>query len=80
MTAALAETQAWFPVNASDRVWAQLSTVAQRVATMLRYLVQLATFLAPRKTLGHPAGSARIPTTASAVTAGSDVSSTASET
>jgi site-specific recombinase XerD len=49
MTVALAETQAWFPTNASNREWAQLSSTApQLVATMRRYLVQLTTFLAPR--------------------------------
>jgi site-specific recombinase XerD len=41
--------QAWFPSNASNREWAQMSSVApQFVATMRRYLVQLTTFLAPR--------------------------------
>ncbi len=41
--------QAWFPSNASNRDWAQMSSAApQLVATMRRYLVQLTTFLAPR--------------------------------
>ncbi len=41
--------EAWFPTNASNREWAQLSTRApQLVATMRRYLLQLTTFLAPR--------------------------------
>jgi site-specific recombinase XerD len=39
----------WFPSNASNREWAQMSGAApQFVATMRRYLVQLTTFLAPR--------------------------------
>lgn len=41
--------EAWFPTNASNREWAQLSAEApQLVATMRRYLLQLTTFLAPR--------------------------------
>lgn len=41
--------QPWFPSNASNREWAQMSAAApQFVATMRRYLVQLTTFLAPR--------------------------------
>lgn len=41
--------EAWFPTNASNREWAQLSAQApQLVATMRRYLLQLTTFLAPR--------------------------------
>ena len=40
---------AWFPTDASNQEWADLSTKApQLVATMRRYLVQLTTFLAPR--------------------------------
>ena len=47
MTAVAAS--AWLPTDASDREWAHLSTAApQLVVTMRRYLVQLATFLAPR--------------------------------
>jgi|SRR5919106_5794351 hypothetical protein len=47
-TAAVA-VEAWFPTNASNREWAQLSARApQLVATMRRYLLQLTTFLAPR--------------------------------
>jgi site-specific recombinase XerD len=43
------QPQASFPSNASNREWAQMATAApQLVATMHRYLVQLATFLAPR--------------------------------
>ena len=48
---AVDETQpeAWFPSNASNCEWAQMSGAApQLVATMRRYLVQLTTFLAPR--------------------------------
>jgi site-specific recombinase XerD len=45
----LAETQTWFPTDASNCEWAVLSSRApQLVATMRRYLVQLTTFLAPR--------------------------------
>jgi site-specific recombinase XerD len=45
----LAETQTWFPTDASNCEWAGLSSRApQLVATMRRYLVQLTTFLAPR--------------------------------
>jgi len=41
--------EAWFPTNASNREWAELSARApQLVATMRRYLLQLTTFLAPR--------------------------------
>ncbi len=41
--------EAWFPTNASNREWAQLSARApQLAATMRRYLLQLTTFLAPR--------------------------------
>jgi len=41
--------EAWFPTNASNREWAQLSAQApQLVASMRRYLLQLTTFLAPR--------------------------------
>ena len=43
------QPEAWFPSNASNRDWAQMSCAApQLVATMRRYLVQLTTFLAPR--------------------------------
>src|SRR5215203_6857658 len=46
---ALAPVEAWSPSNASNREWAALSAQApQLVATMRRYLLQLATFLAPR--------------------------------
>jgi site-specific recombinase XerD len=51
VAAVAVETQPepWFPSNASNREWAQLSAAApQFVATMRRYLVQLTTFLAPR--------------------------------
>jgi site-specific recombinase XerD len=51
VAAVAVETQPepWFPSNASNREWAQMSAAApQFVATMRRYLVQLTTFLAPR--------------------------------
>jgi len=40
--------EAWFPSNASNREWVQMSgTAPQLVMTMRRYLLQLTTFLAP---------------------------------
>ena len=51
MIAALAieHVEPWFPSNASNREWAVLSARAPQLsATMRRYLLQLATFLAPR--------------------------------
>ncbi len=47
MTAVAAS--AWFPTDASNQEWADLSTKAPKVVTtMRRYLVQCTTFLAPR--------------------------------
>ena len=49
MTAAHALVESWNPSDISHREWAELSTRApQLAATMRRYLVQLATILAPR--------------------------------
>jgi site-specific recombinase XerD len=49
MTAVEAVVKPWTPSDVSHREWAELSArVPQLAATMRRYLVQLATFLAPR--------------------------------
>jgi site-specific recombinase XerD len=49
MSATDVPVELWSPADASHREWAALSARApQVVATMRRYLVQLATFLAPR--------------------------------
>jgi oligoribonuclease (3'-5' exoribonuclease) len=49
MSAAEAIAEPWIPTDISHQEWAALSLSApQMAATMRRYLVQLATFLAPR--------------------------------
>jgi site-specific recombinase XerD len=48
MSAARADTLAWFPGGESNREWGELSVaVPQLAATMRRYLIQLTTILAP---------------------------------